>query len=104
MRPFTPKTTIAIGLVSIVVSTMVSVMFMGIGPNPRKSAMAGRAQLCESIAIHTSLHLSRNDFLRIEALMESIVRAQSGSTFGGRPARQRQAGNRRWESREHLET
>lgn len=74
MRLFTPKTTITFGLVSITVSTMIAVMFMGIGPNMRQSVMAGRAKLCESIAIDTSIHLSRNDLTRIRALMENLVK------------------------------
>ena len=74
MRLFTPKTTITFGLVSITVSTMVAVMFMGVGPNMRQSVMSGRAKLCESIAIDTSIHLSRKDLTRIRTLMENLVK------------------------------
>ena len=83
MRLFTPKTTITFGLVSITVSTMVAVMFMGIGPNLRQSEMSGRAKLCESIAIDTSIHLSRNDMTRIRALMENLVQRNNDVLSAG---------------------
>ena len=73
MRLFTPKTTITFGLVSIMVSTMISVLFIGIAPNAKEAEMRGRARLCESIAIDTSIHFSRNDLTRIRSLLEAIV-------------------------------
>ncbi len=73
MRMLTPKTTITFGLVSIMISTMISVIFVGIAPNPKEVEMKGRAKLCEAIAIDTSIHLSRNDMTRIRALLEAIV-------------------------------
>lgn len=73
MRIISPKTNITLGLLSIMVSTMMAVLFMGLGPDVRRTTMAGRSMLCEAIAIDTSVHLSRNDMVRIRTLMGGLV-------------------------------
>jgi len=64
---------ITLGLVSLMVSTMLVTICSGIGPDPRQTVMHGRAKLCESIAINTSILISRDDLVRIKAIMDSIV-------------------------------
>ncbi|MEL7498378.1 MAG: ATP-binding protein [Planctomycetota bacterium] len=67
------KHRITLGLVCLLCSSMVIVYFTGLGPNQRAAEMHGRAQLCESLAVQTSMLTNPADRARLKNLLESIV-------------------------------
>ena len=74
MRFLSVRYRIVLGLVSIVMSTMLLVIFGGFGPDARQASMRGRKHLCESIAINSSIHISQNDVQSIErSLLAAII-------------------------------
>ena len=73
MKFLSVKNRITLGLVFIVVSSSLVAVFTGFGPNARRASLHGRAMLCESIAINSSLLISRNDIARMEAILAALV-------------------------------
>lgn len=67
------KFRIAFGLVSILLSTILMAVFTGIGPDARQAVMRGREKLCESIAINSSILISRDDLTRMEGILSAMV-------------------------------
>ncbi len=73
MKYLSAKARITIGLVCLMISLMVTVISVGIGPNERLSVMRGRAALAESMAIDCSIHLNNNRMRDIQRLLETLV-------------------------------
>ncbi len=64
---------IALGLVSILVSTTLLAVFTGFGPDTRRATMRGREKLCESIAINASILVGQDDIERVDAILSAMV-------------------------------
>lgn len=73
MQFLTAKTRITIGLVCMLLSVLSAAMLIGIVPEPKTAVMAGRADLCEAIAVCSSDYISRGELRRLEFLLESVV-------------------------------
>ena len=73
MKFLSVKYRITLGLVTILVSTMLLAIFTGFGPDARQATMLGRKRLCESIAINSSILLSRDDLTRMEGILRAMV-------------------------------
>jgi len=63
-----------IGLVAIVTSVLLTALLLRIIPDHGNAVMQGRADLCEAIAVNSSVLVSRNDIRRLEAVLQAIVR------------------------------
>lgn len=61
------------GLVSMLVSVMMLTVFAGIGPDAKKATAFGRAALCESIGLNSSILFRRGDISGIEGILKSLV-------------------------------
>ena len=74
MRHFTVKSRITFGLVCILASWMVMASVIGIGPQERDAILNGRGQLCEAIAVNSSIIISQNDVRRLDAILQTVVK------------------------------
>jgi len=59
---------------SLLVSVLLIAMSIGLIPDRHGAVMQGRAKLCESIAIATSLLADQRDTSRLEAILQGVVR------------------------------
>ncbi len=64
---------IVIGLASLLVSVMLGAMALDIVPDRRTAVMNGRNQLCEAIAVNSSVLVNRGDIRRIQAILTVLV-------------------------------
>ncbi|MGZ0171644.1 MAG: hypothetical protein ACKVHE_19040 [Planctomycetales bacterium] len=64
---------IIIGLASLLVSVMLGAMALELMPGRRTAVMEGRNQLCESIAVNSSVLINRSDVRRSEAILTVLV-------------------------------
>lgn len=64
---------IVIGLASLLVSVMLGAMALDIVPDRRTAVMEGRNQLCEAIAVNSSVLVNRGDIRRIQAILTVLV-------------------------------
>ncbi len=69
----TVRLRLAIGATSIVVSTLMLAVFIGWVPDKTESIAAGRAQLCESIAVYSCTFLLKNDVDSMELALKTIA-------------------------------
>lgn len=74
MKYFSAKMRIALGLTSLVLTVLIVLPSIGIGPNEKKATVIGRAELAESLAIDCSLHLNKRQFREMEMLLTALVR------------------------------
>ncbi len=88
------KSRITLGLVSMLTSSIMLAIFLGIGPDVREATIQGRAALCESIALNSSILVGRGDFVSMEGIIKALVE---------RNASIRSAGIRRSDGTMHLE-
>ena len=63
-RFFSAKSRIAIGLVSILASAILIATVLGIVPDRRTAVMDGRAKLCETIAVISSILVTNGELRR----------------------------------------
>ncbi len=71
---FSPKTRIAFSLTGIVVCLIVTAKLIGFVPRRAEAVIAGRGQLCESIAMSGSALLTQSSDIRsFEALLSGVV-------------------------------
>ena len=73
MTFLTAKTRITIGLTCLIVSLMVTIASIGVGPDERQAKMARRATLIESVAIGCSIHLNKRQLAEVELLLNALV-------------------------------
>ncbi len=64
---------IVVGLASLLVSVMLGAMALDLVPDRRTAVMEGRNQLCESIAVNSSVLVNRGDIRRIQAILTVLV-------------------------------
>ncbi len=72
-QQITIRLRLAFGATSIVVSTLMAAVFIGIVPDKAKSVADARAQLCEAIAVYSSTLLVKNDVQSMQAAIETIA-------------------------------
>ena len=63
---------ICVGLTSIVSSTLVLAIILGLMPDIRVAKLEGRARLCEAIAVTSSLRVSRQDLIGLKTVLEVL--------------------------------
>jgi PAS domain S-box-containing protein len=63
---------ICVGLTSIVSSTLVLAIILGLMPDIRIAKLEGRARLCEAIAVTSSLRVSRQDLIGLKTVLEVL--------------------------------
>jgi PAS domain S-box-containing protein len=73
MKYLTAKTRITIGLTCLIITLMVTISSIGIGPNERKLKMAKRVALAESVAIGCSIHLNKKQIDEVEFLLTGLA-------------------------------
>lgn len=64
---------IVIGLASLLMSVMLGAMALEIVPDRRSAVLDGRNQLCEAIAVNSSVLVNRGDIRRIQAILTVLV-------------------------------
>ncbi|MDX1451963.1 MAG: ATP-binding protein [Oleiphilaceae bacterium] len=69
-----PRTRIALGLVSMVVCLLIAASYLGLFPNRHAAVLEGRAALAETVAVNSSVFITRNDLRRMEANLELMVK------------------------------
>ncbi|MEQ1830450.1 MAG: histidine kinase dimerization/phospho-acceptor domain-containing protein, partial [Pirellula sp.] len=67
------KSRITLGLVSMMISSMLLAIFFGLGPDARQATIDGRGALCESIALNSSVLISRGDVANMENIIKALV-------------------------------
>ena len=77
MKRISARSRIVIGLVALLVSVLMLAVALGLVPSERDAIMKGRAQLCEAIAVATSVAAARDDQAGLEATLAGIVRRDS---------------------------
>ncbi len=73
MKFLTAKTRITIGLTCLIITLLVTISSIGIGPNERQLKMAKRVALAESIAIGCSIHLNKKQIDEVEFLLTGLA-------------------------------
>ena len=74
MKLFSTKTYIALGLVSIVSSSLLAASFFGLVPDRVGAAREGRVALAEAIAASSTALLSGDDPRRLEAVLRFVMK------------------------------
>ena len=74
MNFLTAKTRITIGLTCLIVSLLVTIASIGVGPDERQAQMLQRASLTESVAIGCSIHLNKRQLPEMGVLLEALVK------------------------------
>lgn len=69
-----PRTRISLGLVSMVVCLLIGASYLGLMPDRQGAVLAGRAALAETVAVNSSVFITRNDLRRMEANLELMVK------------------------------
>ncbi len=77
MSVFSIRFRIAFGLVSILISVLITANLAGIVKDPRAEAHNGRSMFCEAVAVNCCLYVTRNDFHSLETMLDSLVRRDS---------------------------
>ncbi len=77
------KSRITLGLVSMLISSMLLAIYFGVGPDARKATIEGREALCESIALNSSVLLSRGDIVSMEGVIKAMVARNSSLLSAG---------------------
>ena len=73
LKALTAKSRITIGLTGLILTIMVVVSSIGIGPNERRIMFSKRAALAESTAIACSIHLNKRQYRELETLLRGLV-------------------------------
>ena len=64
---------IVVGLASLLVSVMLGAMALALVQDRRTAVLEGRNQLCEAIAVNSSVLVNRGDIRRIQAILTVLV-------------------------------
>src|SRR3954471_8015596 len=73
MNRVSARSRIAVGLVFLLVSVLWLAISIGIVPSERTATMAGRAKLCEAIAVSSSVFVERNDVTALDATLRATI-------------------------------
>ena len=73
----TARMRVTIGLICLLISLMVLVITIGIGPNQHRAMLKGRSNLAESLAISCIMHLNRRQLDEVDTLIKSCVSRNS---------------------------
>ncbi len=73
MNFLSTKSRLAIGLVCLVVSILLTASFLGFIPDRTAAVRHGRTALAESIAANTSIFLTQKDLDRLEGILQLVV-------------------------------
>ncbi|MDA1166073.1 MAG: response regulator [Planctomycetota bacterium] len=68
-----PRLRIVSGLASLLVSVLLGAMALHLVPDRRTAVMEGRSQLCEAIAVNSSVLVNRDDIRRLQAILTVLV-------------------------------
>ncbi|MGE0607854.1 MAG: ATP-binding protein [Pirellulales bacterium] len=79
----TARSRMTFGLACILVSVLCTAMTIGLVPERESALLAGRAELCETIAMCGSDYLARGEMRRLEHLLQSIVERNEGLLSAG---------------------
>jgi PAS domain S-box-containing protein len=74
MKYVNPSFRITFGLVCIVISMLLLATTIGVTPDWRSDVLAGRATLCEAVAVNASVMVTRDDLRRFDTMLTTIVR------------------------------
>ncbi len=74
MRIVTAKSRITFGLACMLSSVLCAAIMLGLVPDRRAAILAGRAAICETLAVSSSDYVSRGEMRRLEFLLESVVK------------------------------
>ena len=74
MRIISATTRVTIGLNCLGVSVWLIAFALGMFPDRQRAVVAGRAALCENVALHCSLLASRNDRRTMETSLDGLVK------------------------------
>jgi PAS domain S-box-containing protein len=72
LKLFNPRTYIALGLASIVTTTLLAASFLGLVPDRQGAVRAGRLALAEAVAASSAAFLSSSDPTRVEDVLRFI--------------------------------
>src|SRR5215204_311392 len=73
MKRLSARARITLGQIALLVSVLMLAVALGLVPSPREAIVDGRAQLCESIAIHSSVLATRGDTEGMKAALEAMA-------------------------------
>jgi len=76
MKYLSTRFRITFGLVCIVVSMVLLATTFGVTPDRRADVLAGRATLCEAIAVNASVMVTRDDLRRLDTILTTIVQRE----------------------------
>ena len=65
---------IVVGLAMLTLSTMLVGRSLNIGPNPDRARLEGRARLCETLAVSSSLFLTRGDMQALRNCLDAAIK------------------------------
>ena len=83
MNFITAKTRITIGLTCLIVTMMVTISSIGIGPNQRGANLKSRAAITEAIAIGCSVHLNKRQIPEMEMLLNGLAQRNKAIVSAG---------------------
>ncbi|MGI9456689.1 MAG: ATP-binding protein, partial [Aeoliella sp.] len=73
MKFISARFRIAFGLVCMLASVLLLAIVLGIVPDRHEAVLQGRAKMCESVAVNSSVLVSRADLRRLEAILQTVV-------------------------------
>lgn len=74
---------IVVGLTSILVSAMLMAVVLHVAPDTREAEIRLRAQLCEALAVNSSVLISREDIHRVQAILTVLKSRHSDIVSAG---------------------
>ncbi|OHB79920.1 MAG: hypothetical protein A2W31_02480, partial [Planctomycetes bacterium RBG_16_64_10] len=73
VRLFSAKSRITIGLASLLASVVLVATVLGLVPDRRAAVMEGRAKLCETMAVISSVLVTRGELRRLETVLATVT-------------------------------
>jgi PAS domain S-box-containing protein len=73
LNSMSPRMRITITLGSVLLSVLLGAVFLGIVPDRREAVLESRQRLCESLAVNSSVLISRDDTRRLQAILTYLV-------------------------------
>jgi PAS domain S-box-containing protein len=73
IKRLSARARIAMGQIALLVSVLLLAVALGLMPSPNEAIVDGRAQLCESIAINSSVIATRGDTEGLKAALQAIA-------------------------------
>src|SRR5262245_23768450 len=73
MKRLSARSRIALGQMALLVAVLMLAVALGLMPSPREAILEGRAKLCESIAVSSSILATRNDTAGLQASLQAMA-------------------------------